>query len=156
MKSLNALKLKDIIDRQTQAMIGEGYGSDSSDLAVELVKLDMETKAAAKFKAAQEKAAADMVRLEKVRIEREATAIKQAQEAAAAEAYTWMKVFQALTDRGLDANKAMDAIKKMQDAGHTAEMCLEMIEKTEVKFPPVQPKEPEPKPPRPESFGSWA
>lgn len=130
-----------------------GVKADSEDLAVELVKLEMERDAEIKaMKSEAEKKAA--VKAEVARIQAEADAIKEAQSAAAAEAYTWMKVFSALSDRGMDANKVMDAIKKMQDNGHSAEMCLEMIEKTEAK--PKAPAKPKKEPPRPESFGSWA
>ncbi|UIS24667.1 hypothetical protein S21ZY_105 [Pseudomonas phage ZY21] len=128
-----------------------GIKTDPEDLAVELVKLDMERDT----KAAKEKADREAAKAEKARIHDEADAMKAAQSAAAAEAYSWMKVFAALSDRGMEPNKIMDSIKAMQDNGHSAEMCLEMIEKTEVKAP-VRPKaEPKP-PPRPESFGSWA
>lgn len=128
-----------------------GVKADSEDLAVELVKLEMERDAQINaMKSEKEKAA----KAEAARIHAEAAAMKEAQSAAAADAYSWMKVFSALSDRGMDPNKIMDAIKAMQDSGHTAEMCLEMIEKTEVK--PKKPKPPKKEPPRPESFGSWA
>ncbi|ATW58041.1 hypothetical protein CNR34_00108 [Pseudomonas phage nickie] len=130
------------------------YTAESENLAIELARLDMEQRAIEKKKAAEIKAAADMVKLEKIRIEREAAAIKEAQEAAAAEAYTWMKVFSALDDRGLEADKIMTAIKQMQEQGHTAEMCLEMIEKTAIK--PKAPPAPKKEPPRPAAFGTWA
>lgn len=128
------------------------YTAESDALAIELAKLEMEQKAIEKRKAAEIKAAADMVKLEKIRIDREAAAIKAAQEDAAAEAYTWMKVFTALTDRGMEANKIMDAIKAMQEQGHTAAMCLEMIEKTSIK-PKAEPKK---ESPRPAAYGTWA
>lgn len=152
MKSINALKLKDMLDKHMTTVASGTPAADPSDLAVELVKLDMEALAIAKKQAAEEKAAADMVKLEKIRIEREANEIKKVQETAAAEAYSWMKVFSALTERGMEPNKIMDAIKSMQDMGHSAERCLEMIAKTEKP----KAKKPKKEPPRPESFGSWA
>uniref|UniRef100_A0AAU6W1X0 Uncharacterized protein n=1 Tax=Pseudomonas phage Nican01 TaxID=3138540 RepID=A0AAU6W1X0_9CAUD len=148
--------LKELLMEHMDAQKVGSLTSSSEDLAVELVKLEMEQKARDKKKAAEEKAAADMVRLEKVRIEREAAMIKADQEAAAQDAYQWMMVFSALEKRGMEPNAIMEAIRKMQEAGHTGAVCLEMIEKTEVK-PPVQRKPPEPKPPpRPEAFGTWA
>lgn len=151
--TLKAMLQKHIEDEKKRY----GLVSDPSDLAVELVKLDAERDAVERKKAAEEKAASHMAKMEAVRIKREADAMKEAQQAAAQDAYQWMKVFSALSDRGMEPNKIMDAIKAMQDMGHSAETCLEMIEKTEGKKPPVQPKPPEPAPPpRPEAFGTWA
>lgn len=104
-------------------------------------------------KEAQDAAIAAQIAFEKVKAE-EKEVEKRLQENAAIATYKWMKVFAALADRGMDQSKIMESINKMQENGHSAEMCLEMIEKTEVKK--TKPPKEEKLPPRPEAFGSWA
>ena len=155
LKDMLAKHLADEKARAEVKMKAALYTSDPDHLAMELAKLEAERLTALKFKAAEEKARADMAKLEKIRIEREAAQIKADQEAAAQDAYQWMMVFSALEKRGMEPNAIMEAIRRMQEAGHPGAVCLEMIEKTEVK-PPVQRKPPKPKPPRPAAYGTWA
>lgn len=161
LKDMLAKHLADEKARAEVKMRAALYTSDPDHLAMELAKLEAERLAVEKFKAAEEKARADMAKLEKIRIEREAEAIQLAQKAAeetqqsaAQEAFIWMQVFNALEKRGMEPNECMNAIKSFQDMGHTAELCLELIERTAVK--PKAPAEPKKEAPRPAAYGTWA
>lgn len=152
---INAPSLKELLQKHLDDEKKERNAlkpTGTENLEAELAKLEAEQEVVANFKIQQMNAQADLVRAEKARIDAETAAIKEAQEAAAAEAYSWMEVFTALDERGMEANKIMDAIKSFQDQGHSAGRCLEMIGKTRIKSKPQPPKEP----PRPAAYGTWA
>jgi hypothetical protein len=129
------------------------YKADPEDLAVELVKLEMEQEAIAnKMKADRDREAKIELLAAKAEALQERRA-KEAQEQAemdAVNAHGWM-VYNMMLERGMDdAGKIMAQINTFKEQKLSPNIILGMLKAT------AEPVEPKKQPPRPAGYGAWA
>ena len=130
------------------------YKADPEDLAVELVKLEMEQEAIAnKMKADRDREAKIELLAAKAEALQERRA-KEAQEQAemdAVNAHGWMMVYNMMLERGMDdAGKIMAQINTFKEQKLSPNIILGMLKAT------AEPVEPKKQPPRPAGYGAWA
>lgn len=151
------MNFMDIIEQAKRDNVRDrvsAYKANSEDLAVELVKLEMEREAIAnKEKADRDRAA----KIELLAAKAEALQLRRMKEAEesiamdAVHAHGWMQVYNLMIERGMeDPAKIMEQISAFKEQKLSPNIILGMLKAT------AEPVEPKKQPPRPAGYGAWA